>query len=69
MISIVLAPEEGTAPVYKLTDEGREELSRCEEKRNFTKFHKHRGSDNALYREADNVFLYNVETIVFYLRH
>ncbi len=55
MFSIVLAPEEGTAPVFVLTSEGRYELAKCEDRRNYTKFHKHRSSDDSYYQEATNI--------------
>ena len=51
LISIVLAPERGTAPVFTLTEEGRERISNCTE----DGFHHHEGGDEQYYKEADHV--------------
>ena len=51
LISIVLAPERKTSPAYCLTKLGLSEIGKCKE----TGFHKHKRSDEYLYKEADHV--------------
>ena len=51
LISIVLAPEKNTAPIFCLTRRGLSELGKCKE----TGFHKHVKDDSLFYEKADHV--------------
>ena len=51
LVSIVLAPERGTAPAFTLTEEGRERIGNCTE----DGFHHHEGGDESFYEVADHV--------------
>ena len=53
LVSIVLAPEKKTSPAYCLTKVGLSEIGKCRK----TGFHKHKGSDERFYKEADHVIV------------
>ena len=65
VVSIVLAPELDTKPVFCLTQLGLTELPKCKQRG----FHKHKTDDKRLYREAEHVIDDESErTQVVYLR-